>query len=121
MKKKLACLVLALSFLFDGEARADGLMLNAVTSTGASEQVLASAQNVYGIDIQIWSATTSSATIVIECKSYVTAPWWPCTTVTDPDSTGVFYSAPLAYAYRLNVTNYNNGTISGTIVLYKAQ
>lgn len=118
-KKVLSALVLAVTLAI-GTARADGLMLNAVTTTGPSAAVNAANQaGVYAIDAQIWSAAGSVATVVIECRSYTTAPWWPCQTITNPDSVGVFYSLPLAFQYRLNVTAWTNGSISGTLILYK--
>lgn len=118
MKKKIVGLFLALAFLFQSSVRADGLMLNGVTTTGASAAVLGSAQDVYAIDAQIWSSAGSEATVVIECRSYTTAPWWPCQTITNPNSTGVYYTLPMAFQYRLNVTNWVSGTIYGTIVVY---
>jgi len=115
MKKLLLALAL---FALTSFAMADGLMLNGVTSLGASSAVTAAGKGSYAIDIQIWSSAGSSAVVTIECRSYSTAPWWPCLTVTDPSTTGVYYSAPLAFQYRLNVTTYSSGTIFGTIVLY---
>lgn len=120
MKKKIAGLILAIAVLCSNSAQADGIMLNAVTSAGASQAVTAAgAQGTYAVDIQIWSSAGSVATVNIECRSYSTAPWYPCQVVTNPDTTGVYYSAPLAFQYRLNVAAYTSGTISGTIVLYK--
>lgn len=119
MKLKLfigAALLAAASFL-----KADGLMLNGATNTGPSEAVLASGQDIYAIDIQLWSAAGSVSTVVVECRSYVTAPWWPCATVSNVDAVGQYFSAPLAYQYRLNVSAYVSGSISGTIILYRSQ
>lgn len=101
--------------------KADGLMLNGVTTAGASQPVNASGKEIYAIDIQVWSTAGSVSTVNIECRSYSTAPWWPCATINNVDATGVFYSAPLAFQYRLNVSSYTSGTIFGTIILYRSQ
>jgi len=100
---------------------ADGLVLNGVTSTATS--ILVSGIVAYGIDAQIWSAAGSTATVLIECRSYYTAPWYPCFTITNPDTgdttSSHYYSLPLAFQYRLRVSAWTAGTIFGTLILYK--
>ena len=118
MKLKLFAAALFLSVA--SFLKADGLVLNGVTTTGATGQTLASGKGVYAVDVQVWSSAGSVATINIECRSYATAPWYPCQTINNPDATGVYYSAPLAYAYRLNVTAWTSGNIFGTIIIYKS-
>lgn len=115
MKKIILGMILALGISVG--AKADGLMLNGVVTTGASDPVIT--QNWVDIDAQIWSAAGSVATVVIECKSYTSAPWYPCWTVTNPTATGVYYSLPRAAQYRLNVSAWTSGTIYGTIIVYQ--
>lgn len=113
-------ILLALAFFTAASfATADGLVLNGVTTTGASESVNASGQEIYAIDIQVWSTAGSVSTVLVECRSTTTAPWWPCATITNVDATGQYFSAPLAFQYRLNVTAWTSGTIFGTIILYQ--
>ena len=114
MKKLIA---IGLFFFVPYLMKADGLVLNGVTGTGASLPV--NAQKMPSIDAQIWSAAGSSATVLIECRSYPDpAPWFPCYTITNPTPGGVYYTLPRAFQYRLNVTVYTSGTIYGTLVTY---
>lgn len=116
MKKLLLAIALFAAAAF---SKADGLMLDAVQTTGASSAVTVS--GFIDIDAQIWSSAGSVATVVIECRSYITAPWFPCFTVTNPDAIGVYYSLPRAFQYRLNVDSWTSGEISGTIVVYSGR
>jgi hypothetical protein len=114
MKKLIA---IGLFFFLPLGMKADGLVLNGVTSTATSSSVTAS--KFPSIDAQVWSASGSAATILIECRSYADpTPWFPCYTIINPDATGVYYTLPRAFQYRLRVSNYTNGTIYGTLVTY---
>jgi hypothetical protein len=114
MKKLIA---IGLFFFLPLGMKADGLVLNGVTSTSTSASV--NATKFPSIDAQIWSASSSVATVLIECRSYTDpAPWFPCYTINNPDATGVYYTLPRAYQYRLRVSVYGSGTIYGTLITY---
>lgn len=94
------------------------LAIDASTTTTTGATV-----NTFGhriIGTQVWSAAGSVATVQVECRSYASAPWWPCVNggVVNPDATGVYYTLPRAYQYRLRISAYTSGTISGTIERY---
>jgi hypothetical protein len=92
-----------------------GLVLNGVSTSTIS--VAVPFRNFVGGDIQVWSAAGSTATVILQCHSYISAPWYPCYTVTDPDATGKYFSVPWAFEWRLNLT-WTAGTIYGTIIPY---
>lgn len=90
------------------------LLLDAVTATGASEAFDTSGFDT--IRVQIWSASSSTSTVLIEQTSGLPgAPWTVSGTLSNPSSTGELWSVPVAGPTRLNVSAYTNGTISGGI------
>ena len=93
-------------------AAAVNTVLNAVETTGASAAV--DTGNAKYVRVHVWSATTSTATVVIQ-QSLNAANWYDVATITDPAATGELWSvASVAYT-RVNVTARAAGTISAQI------
>lgn len=78
---------------------------------------------VRNVSVQTWAATGTGAVVVtIECHSWPSAPWYPCATITNPDSTnGSYISLPRAYEMRAKIRSgdYSSGTISCTFERYE--
>lgn len=87
-------------------------VLNAVTTTGASASVDTS--NAKYVRVQVFSATTSSATVTIE-QSLNGSVWITVATITDPDGTGKGYTVPSLAFTRVNVTARTSGTITADV------
>lgn len=91
--------------------------LDAVTTTGASATVDTFSHRL--LRAQVWSAAGSVATVTVDMRSSTTAPWFTVLTITNPSSTGEYWSVPRGYQMRVNVSAYTSGTISSTIERYK--
>lgn len=124
LRLKVCAALLALAVLADTAFGAEPqLVLNGVTATGAS-----SAVDTFGyklIRVQIWSSLGATATVKIECSSVkagsaaiATTPWFPVATITDPTTTGEYWSVPRTAQVRVNVTAYTSGTIFAVLEKY---
>src|SRR5689334_6040671 len=91
------------------------LVLNAVTTTATSSTVNVATSDV--TRVQVWSAAGSVATAQVECRSRSDAPWFACVPsgITNPDSTGEYWSIPLTMQVRVRVSAYTSGTISAAV------
>ena len=87
-------------------------VLAAVTTTGAS--AAQDTGNAKYVRVHVYSATTSSATVVIQ-QSTDNSIWYNVATITDPSATGELWSvASVAYT-RVNVTVRANGAITAKV------
>ncbi len=126
MKKHLAALALALALVFSIPAVAQPTGLNhnlkAVTTTATGAWINTDGNCVTAV---AWSASTSSATVVLEQSNDGTIAFIPGNgttdgTFTDPSSTATSLGCFMAKFSRLRVSAHSTGTISGDLSWFKA-
>lgn len=135
MKRWLSIAFLALAVAAGAQAaetcsktddRTHGDLPSCVAVDAVTTDTISSTVDTFGyklIRAQVWSATTSVATITLEARSSENAPWFVIATITDPvgaDANGVageYWALPRAYQYRMRVVR-TGGTISGTFERY---
>ena len=87
-------------------------VLSGVTATGASASIDTGAARY--VRVQVFSATTSTATVKIQ-QSLNGTIWVDVATITNPDATGKGYSVPSMAYTRVNVTARAAGTLTADI------
>ena len=123
MSKKLAALVLALSFLLVRPAEASISMARADGTTSWSSggaTITYPISNCDSVRVQVWSTAGSTAVVNVELQSSATAPWYPVAVITNPTATGEYWSIPRGINVRVNVVtaNYVSGTILANLEGY---
>jgi len=113
--KKLLCIIFAMalcsaSFADTGSAF---VVLNGVSSTGASQTINISKASF--VRVQVWSNAGSTAGITIQERSSPNAPWYTVATITDPDANGEYWSVPVAMQLQVNVSSYASGIINAIV------
>lgn len=89
------------------------------TSTGSTiAYAIASADT---IRVQVWSSAGSVATVTIDVRSSGTAPWYTVATISNPSTSGEYWSIPRSIDVRVNVSAYTSGTISANLEAYRGQ
>ncbi len=107
------CLGLALILASPPAAAQEAITaLNAVTSTGASVPLRTGTASA--VEVQIWSASTSTATVLIQ-QSLDGSVWYTVATVTNPALAGALYIGPPAPFTRVNLSARSAGTISAKV------
>lgn len=116
MKKALSIFAILAFAFFAMPVDASELALNGVTATATSHWY-----NVLQGGIaraQVWSASTSSATVLLECSENPlgtpASPAFACQTITNPTSTGAYVTGAATYV-RVRVSAYSSGTISAYV------
>ena len=105
-------LVLALVVFACGAEGAVTRVLSAVATTGPSAAVDSGAAR--DVHVQVFSASTSSATVTIE-QSVNGTVWYVVATITDPTSTGEAWRVSSTPYTRVNVTARSSGSITADI------
>ncbi len=94
------------------------VMLDAVAVDGASDPV--ETGGFYRPQVQIYSNSTSTATIDIQARASSSAPWVTMATVTNPTGGtegGVYYALPPVHQIRVKVSGYSAGNITALLEL----
>lgn len=91
-------------------------LLSAATTTGVGSQP-STGTDVRDADIihvQVWSAAGSVATVSVQCKSAVSAPWFDCINggIVNPSASGEYWDIPKTIYIQCNVTAYTSGSIN---------
>ncbi len=87
---------------------------NAVITTGAG--IPLAFGTVPGAQVHVYSASTSSATVVVQGAMASAGPWITLATVTNPTSTGEAYRGTAFPFLRANVTARSSGTLSAVFM-----
>lgn len=119
MRRRVALSLVLLLAVLPALARADGLV--APCTAGSQVSAPVPMQPYTGGDAQLWAVSNgaNASVATLECRSYSTAPWYPCQSVTNVDATGKYYSLPWAFQYRWNIVYSGGPAVCGTIIAYK--
>lgn len=110
---------LALALILAGAATLSAAtitVLDAVTTTGASAAV--DTARSAGTFVHVYSASTSSATVLIQ-QSLDGTRWKTIVTITNPTSEGEIWSVEPTPYTRVNVTVRASGTLSALVTVSK--
>lgn len=94
------------------------ILLNGATADGESDPVTTA--GFYRPQVQIFSASTSSATVEIQARAAATAPWVTMASITNPTGGtegGVYYALPPVYQIRVKISGYGSGEITALLEL----
>jgi hypothetical protein len=109
-----ALLVLALaSPKVDADVGSSFVILNAVSAD--SDSATYDISKASTISAQVWSTAGSVGIVRLQTRSNAAAPWFTVTTITDPSTTGEYWSIPLSMQFRADLSGYGSGNI--TVVL----
>lgn len=120
MKKLLS--VLAMVALFALPLNADIgsslVVLNGVTAQGVSPTIDISGASF--VRVQVWSSAGATGTVLLQVRSTrnnqtPVGPWFTVATITDPNTTGEYWSVPVSMNLRVNVSSYASGTIFAVV------